>query len=80
MERLGSILGSKKFTPPDEMLAVKDYIKKRYDSSCSVSVEKNTIIISVPNSALAGSLRMEQRELIKKCKLGDKRLVIRIGH
>lgn len=79
MESLGSILGSKKFTPPDEMLAVKDYIEQRYSSSCSVSVEKNAVIISVPNSALAGTLRMEQRELIKKCKLGDKRLIIRIG-
>ena len=80
MESLGSILGAKNFTPPDEISAVKNYVLQRYKSKCTVRLEHDVVIVSVLNSALAGTLRMEQQELIKKCALGDKRLIIRIGH
>lgn len=79
METLGSILGDKRFTPPDEITAIKDYIKQRYQSDCSVKLDHDAVIVAVPNSALAGTLRMQQQDLIKKCGLGKKRLVIRIG-
>ncbi len=78
MDSLQNILGAKDFSPPDEITAVKNYIKRRYGSDCSVRLERDALIVAVPNSALAGTLRLEQQELIENCQL-KKRLVIRIG-
>jgi len=79
MDSLQDIMGSRRFTPPDEMSRVRDYILRRYKSRCSVRLERDALIVSVPNSAVAGTLRLEQQNLIDACGL-KKRLVIRIGH
>jgi hypothetical protein len=79
MDSLQDILSGKSFTPPDELAAVKNYIARRYKSSCKVQVEHNTVIVTAPNSALASTLHLESQLLMEKCNLGDKRLVIRTG-
>jgi hypothetical protein len=79
MDSLQDILSTRSFTPPDELRVVKDYITRRYKSRCKVQIERNSIIITVPNSALASTLHLENQLLIERCNLGDKRLVIRIG-
>jgi hypothetical protein len=79
MDSLQDILSTRNFSPPDELTVVKDYIRRRYDSSCSVRVERNAVIIGVPNSALASTLHLESQLLIKNCNLGDKKLIIRTG-
>ena len=78
MESLQDIIGSRDFTPPTEIEMIQNYIKRRYKSACRVQVRKNDIVIGVRNSALAGTLRMEQQRLIEECKL-TKKLIIRIG-
>jgi hypothetical protein len=78
MDSLQDILGSKNFTPPDEISAIKDYIKRRYDSPARVKIEKTAIIVSVPSSALAATIYLERQNLIKKCNL-KQRLVVRTG-
>lgn len=78
MDSLQDILGKKDFTPPDEISAVKDYIKRRYHSPAKVKIEKTAIIISVPSSALAATIYLERQSLIEQCNL-KQRLVVRKG-
>lgn len=78
MDSLQDILGNKTFQPPDEIGLVKKYLREKFDSECSVKLQKDAVIISVESSALAGSLRLQQQELIKKCGLEKKRLIIRV--
>ncbi len=79
MDSLGGILAGKTFNAPDEISLIKKHIKERYESDCRVNLQNDAVIITVPNSALAGTLRLQQQELITKCQLDKKRLVIRIG-
>jgi hypothetical protein len=78
MESLQDILGSRNFTPPDELSAVKDYIKRLYGSDCSIQLQRDTLLLRLPNSSLASTVRLEQNKLIKACNLKHK-LVIRYG-
>lgn len=78
MDSLQDILGNKKFTPPDEMSAIKDYISRRYQSKCKVRIERNAIIVSVPSSTLAATIYLERQNLIEQCRL-KQRLVVRTG-
>jgi hypothetical protein len=78
MDSLQDILGKKDFTPPDEVLAVKEFIQRRYHSSSRVRVERNALIVRVPSSALAATLQLEQRRLIEACRI-TKKLIIRTG-
>ncbi|HEX5394787.1 MAG TPA: hypothetical protein VFW52_00265 [Candidatus Saccharimonadales bacterium] len=78
-ESVGQILGSKQFTPPDEVSLIKDYVKRRYKSGCSVKLQRGALVVSVPSSALAATLHLERQKLIKACNLGDKKLFIRNG-
>jgi hypothetical protein len=78
MDSLQDILGQKNFSPPDEIAVIKDYIKRRYDSPSRVKIEKSTIIVSVPSSALAATIYLERQTLIEHCNL-KQRLVVRSG-
>lgn len=78
MDSLQDILGKKKFTSPDEIASVKDFITRRYKSPSRVRVERDVLIVRVPSSALAATLQLEQRILIDACNL-TKRLIIRTG-
>lgn len=71
-------MGSKDFSPPDEIERIKDYVLRRYKAKCRVQVRKHDIVIGVRSSALAGTLRMEQQRLIEECQL-NKKLIFRIG-
>ena len=79
MDSLQDILADKNFTPPNEMAAVKEYIKRIYDSPCSVKIQGDALILSVRNSALSGTIFLERGKLIRACNL-DKKLVIRVGY
>jgi hypothetical protein len=78
-ESVGQILGSKRFTPPDEIALIKDYVWRRYKSGCSVKLQRGALIVSVPSAALAATMHLERQKLIKTCNLGSKKLVIRNG-
>ncbi len=79
MDSLQDIMGLKKFAAPDEMERVKAYISRKYKSGCQAKLQNGALIISVPSSALAGTLQMQKPAIIKACDLGDLKLVIRIG-
>ena len=78
MDSLQNILGGKSFVAPDEMTAIKAYIKRKYKSNCSVKQQRGALIVSVPNSALAATIYLERQTLIKTLGLKDK-LVVRTG-
>lgn len=78
VDSLQEILGNKKFAAPDEMTAIKDYIKRKYKSSCTIKQQRGAFIVSVPNSALAATIYLERQTLIKTIGLKDK-LVVRTG-
>jgi len=63
---------------PDEMTAIKAYIKRKYKSNGSVKQQRGALIVSVPNSALAATIYLERQTLIKTLGLKDK-LVVRTG-
>ena len=79
MDSIGDVLGNKKFTPPDEIALIKDYVKRRYNSPCLVKLQSGNVVILVRNSALAGTLHLERQRLIDAVGLKDKKLIIRTG-
>lgn len=80
MDSLQEILGKKKFTAPDELSAIKDYVQRRYKSDCKIKLERGAVIVNVRNAALAATLQLERPKIIKACGLKDKKLVIRNGY
>lgn len=78
MDSLQEIMGRKNFTPPDEIEAIKQYIKRRYNSGCKIKIERETIVLSLPGSALAATVQMERQSLIDSCVI-TKKLFIRYG-
>ena len=78
MDSLQEILGQKSFKAPDEMAAIKDYVKRKYQSPASVRLDGDALILSVPSSALAATLQMEKPQIIEALAL-KKKLVIRTG-
>lgn len=78
MDSLQEILGKRDYSTPDEIEAIKNYISSRYKSKSSVRVQRDALIVSVPNSALAATLQLERGRLIEACNIKQK-LVIRTG-
>jgi hypothetical protein len=78
MDSLQDILGANRLAPPDEMIAIKAYIKRRYKSPCQVKLQRDALIVSVSNSALAATIYLERQALIDSCNL-TKKLVVRTG-
>jgi len=58
MDSLQDILGNKKLAPPDEMAAIKDYVRRRYHSPCQIKLQRGALIVSLPNSALAATIHL----------------------
>ncbi|MBX4199308.1 hypothetical protein KW789_00215 [Candidatus Saccharibacteria bacterium] len=79
MDSLQDIMGRKNFTPPNEMQALREYVKRRYKSNSYVKLQRDAIILSVPSSALAATLQLERIHIMENCNL-SKKLVIRTGH
>ena len=78
MESLQDILGRRDFTPPDEITMVSEFIKRRYKSASKIRIERDALIVRVPNSALAATIQLERQQLIDTCRI-TRRLVIGFG-
>ena len=77
MKSLADLLANK-WDEPAEIKTIKEFVRKKYNAQVSIKIQDKTIIISAPNAALAGTLRMDIHKLREELKT-DKRLVIRIG-
>lgn len=78
MESIKEILARKNIDAPDEISSVQNYISRRYGTKCKVTLHRGSLTVSVPNSALAGTLQMEKPKIIKACNVKTK-LIIRVG-
>ena len=76
-DSLFDILSTKDFSEPTEKLAIKQYIAEHFKVDAEVMVRDFDIIITVPNAALAGTLRFHVRKL-QDAASTKKRLVLRI--
>lgn len=78
MESLQSIIGGRNFTPPSEIEAIQEYVKRRHNARAQVSLQRDSLLVVVKSASLASTLRMEQQRLKEACNT-KKRLIIRIG-
>jgi hypothetical protein len=78
MDSLSDILGNKDFDEPPEMASIKKYVQDEFQLAVGVQVRERDIVVSVPNAALANTLRLRGPDIKRRCQL-DKRLTFRIG-
>jgi hypothetical protein len=69
MDSLTDILSNKQFAEPDELTKLKKFIKDEYSSAASISINGQSIIISVKSSSLASSLRLRLPEIKRKLSI-----------
>jgi hypothetical protein len=72
------ILGGKNFDEPPEISSIKKYVMDEFGVSVNVQIRQRDIVVIVPNSSLAGSLRLRGPEIKRRCQL-TKRLTFRIA-
>lgn len=77
-DTLGDILSKRSRAEPPEIRAVKNFVRELFQSDCKVSLKPGQLIVTVPNSALAGALRMHIVEL-RGVVGANLRVIIRIG-
>jgi hypothetical protein len=78
MDSLSDILGRKDFDEPPEMAAIRKYVKDEFKSDVGVQVRERDIVVTVPNAALANTLRLRTPEIRRRCQL-TKRITFRIN-
>jgi hypothetical protein len=78
MDDIAKLIKDKNFTEPPEIKSIKNFILSNYDEKAKVSIQKDSIVISVGSSSLANVLRLNSQELIKSCHI-TKRLLFRIN-
>lgn len=80
MDFIGDLLPDNLRQTPDEFQKVKDFISTRYGVSSVVAIAHESLIITVPDSAVAIELRMNHLELQTTCDIDPKfKLVFRIN-
>lgn len=77
-ESLKDLLLKRDDSQPAEIMAIKDFTRRRFNADVQVQIQKSSIVITAPGAALAATLRLNISNLQKVTKT-DKRLVIRIG-
>lgn len=78
MDNLADILQRKNFDEPPEVRAIKDYVRRYYDTDVKVTLQPHAIVVSARSAALIGSLRMNLPKL-QTAAGTDKRIMLRIG-
>lgn len=78
MDSLFNLLSQKEFNEPDEAKRLKSYISQHYGLSVGVQVRDKDIVLIVPSSAAAGSLRLSGPVIKRELGL-SKRLTFRIN-
>lgn len=78
MDGIADILSRKDFDVPPEVQAIKDYVRRHYDTEVAVTVLPRGLVISAESSGLIASLRLNVRKLQEAANT-DKRISFRIG-
>jgi len=76
MSDLSDILAQKQLPEePSEFPIIRQFVKDRYDVTPGLQLREGSIVITVPGSAAAGSLRFQLHEL-QSLLDSDKQLII----
>lgn len=79
MEQLGDLLKNRQMPEmPDEITAIKRFVTEQFNAPCSVSLQGESLIITVQSASLAAMLRLRIVQLQTAAKT-TKRLVLRIA-
>jgi hypothetical protein len=78
MDSLLNILSNRDFDEPPEISSIKKYVQDEFGLVVGVQSRDKDIVIMVPNSSLANTLRLRGPEIKRRCQL-TKRLTFRIG-
>lgn len=77
MDSINQILGDKQFNEPEEFERLKKFIDDEYSSEATLAINGKYIVISVPSSSLASSLRLRLPEIKSDLKI-DRPIRLRI--
>lgn len=78
MESVADVLGKYKPQNPDEVLAIKHYIEKEFNTGANVRLSNDVIIVTVNSASLANTLRLRINQL-RSAADTKKRILFRIG-
>jgi hypothetical protein len=78
MDDLSEILRRKNFDEPAEVRAIKEYVRRYYNTEVRVTMQQHAIVVAARSSALIGSLRLNLPKL-QAASGTDKRIMLRIG-
>lgn len=69
MDSLNQILGDKRFNEPEEFIKLKEFISREYSADATIGMSGKYIVIGVPSSSLASSLRLRLPEIKSSLKI-----------
>lgn len=72
MDSIFKVLSNKNFDEPPEMASIKKYVLDEFKIEVGVQVRDKDIIIKVPNSSLANTLRLRSPEIKRRCQISKK--------
>lgn len=75
---LSDILANRDFDMPPEVRAIKEYVRRYYDTEVNVTVQPHNIVVSAKSAGLIGSLRMNLPKL-QEASGTEKRIIFRIS-
>lgn len=78
MDGLGDILARRNMDEPPEVRAIKEYVRRYYESEVRVTMQPHAIVVTARSAALIGSLRLNLPKL-QDASGTDKRILLRIG-
>jgi hypothetical protein len=78
MDTIQDLLGKYSPKEPPEILAIKEYIRQRFNADSHVGQQGDSLVISVASGSLANTLRFHITELQAAAQT-DKRIVLRIS-
>jgi hypothetical protein len=78
MDDLRNILQRRDFDEPPEVRAIKEYVRRYYDTEVRVTMQQHAIVVSARSAALIGSIRLNLPKLQAAANT-EKRILLRIG-
>jgi hypothetical protein len=78
MESINTVLSNRDFAEPEEILRLKAYISRKYDSASQIRISQKGLIISVKSSSLANVIRLSLPEIQRQLSI-EQKLFIRIA-
>jgi len=78
MESAADLLGRFRRQEPEEIVALKQYIAAEFNSSASIGLQGELLVITVGSASLANALRLRLPALQQAART-TKRIIFRIG-